>query len=257
MKNIKRDTNKHGSYNNGFYSIELPYTTRLKFCKSHSFIFSEEDEKRKLSNAEPCFYTDDKYSGESSRIGIGKRNKKTKSLKTAIRHCNKYKEYLPKGVIFNILNKNYLIKKSGKTQSLHVEYKPKSDSKVFNDYEITQTTELINNFNNDEKLNELVTVMRNLGFLVYVSENTYEGNTQALAYGHNKMIGFSELNTRYNDYYNGKDYILWDNFDEFNKWSTAEEISKDLSINEIIELLIPQENLMKMKIKQIKEKRIG
>jgi hypothetical protein len=60
----------------------------------------------------------------------------------------------------------------------------------------------------------------------------------AIAYGHNKIIGFSSFKNDLYGYSNGCDNILWDVYGEFDKWSRCNEISKNTSIEEIVEILI-------------------
>jgi len=106
---------------------------------------------------------------------------------------------------------------------------------------------------------ELILALRKNGFLVYVdtnksflmsmineavtlsNKNDYvdtkiEGET-ALAYGHNKIIGFSSFDNDFKGYSSGCENILFDKFESFDKWSRCEQISKTASINEIIEIL--------------------
>jgi hypothetical protein len=117
---------------------------------------------------------------------------------------------------------------------------------------------------NDQWAQELTEELRANGFLVGVSQgNTNflsnmistaaaytgksiepseeEGQT-AIAYGHGMKIGFSTGRNNFMGYSNGCDNVLYDYFQEFDKWSRCLEISKDLSPKEIVlELLKPRE----------------
>jgi len=44
---------------NRFNSIEIEGD--LHYCYSHNFVYNCEEEERKLYNAEPCYYTDDRF----------------------------------------------------------------------------------------------------------------------------------------------------------------------------------------------------
>jgi len=97
-------------------------------------------------------------------------------------------------------------------------------------------------------MTNLVDALRENGFLVSVYNSNpgfligEEEGEIAIAYGHNKKIGFSSHNNSFRGYSNGDDNILFDYFGEFNKWSQCLEIEKKNKIDKIVKLLKETKN---------------
>ena len=130
-------------------------------------------------------------------------------------------------------------------RKLNLKYKWKNNKKYkfpFK-YEVNGP-EYLANFNDDNKVNELINLMRQNGFLVEV----FNGNSHrligecegqmALCFGHGKKIGISSNNDTYQGYHQGINNILFDYFDNFNKWSDAYRIPKTIDNNEILKILL-------------------
>jgi hypothetical protein len=64
--------------------------------------------------------------------------------------------------------------------------------------------------------------------------DNHEDGEVAMAFGYGKKIGFSSHGNNLFGYSNGCDNILYDWFGEFDKWSRCIEISKKLTVDEIV-----------------------
>jgi len=246
---------------NDFNSIEIEGD--FAYCKSHNFVYNSEEEKEKLYNAQPCYYTDKRfidtihnYYGETK---LHWTRFKYISLKTCIRKVLKCRN-IPVGTIVNF-NKSWYVSKFKIDNSY--KFKIKKENKLDINFEINMP-EYFENFTNCEFSKELTNKLRENGFIVSVTKNesflTNMFNTAialtgkkgfenseiegdiAIAYGYGKKIGYSSFKNDFMGYSNGCDNILWDKFGEFDKWSRCNEIPKTESIDKIIEIL-KQENI--------------
>jgi hypothetical protein len=158
----------------------------------------------------------------------------------------------------------YTSKKSGKVIPMDYRYKVKKENNFDPKYQINGKS-YSRNFIDDKWAQELTEELRANGFIVSVSEgnpdfifgmlNTAsqyasgkpievqdDGGQIATAYGHGMKIGFSSGEYSYRGYSNGCKHVLFDYFQEFNKWSQCYEIEKSLTPKEIVtELLKPRE----------------
>jgi len=239
-----------------FNSIEI--SGDLHYCLSHNFVYDCEEEERKLYNAQPCYYTDDRFTDT-----IHNYFKKTYlywtryydiSLKACIRRTLQVKN-IPVGTIVEF-------KKSWYYPKRRIDNSYKFKIKKFNPLDIKYEINLPKykrNFENDEFSQKLTEALRANGFIVGVSEGNpnflssmistaaaYTGqvvqeqdeNGQiAVAYGHGRIIGFSTGENSFRGYGNGCENILYDFHEEFNKWSQCIEIHKSTPIDEIIKEL--------------------
>lgn len=229
----------------------------LAYCASHNFMYNSKEEQRKLYYGIPCYYTDARF--YDGRHNFYKNSKihwtrwKNISLKTCIRKVMRCKG-IPKGTIV-MFKKSWYYPKTNVDNSY--KFVVKKENPVDVKYEINEP-ECSVNFTECEFSQKLTDTLRANGFIVMVNQNksfllgmlntarTYangepvddeiEGET-AVAYGYGKKIGFSSFNHDYMGYTNGMENILWDRFGEFDKWSRCNQISKDKSIEEIINIL--------------------
>ena len=227
----------------------------LHYCASHHFVYNEVDEEKKLYNAQPCYYTDNRYVDGScnyfkdceiffSRGHQPKRHKNkwgsvnrnptqrwmSISLKSCIRKMRKLKG-LPKGTIVEFYPDWYYPGVSIDTSYIWVE----SRENIFKpEYEVNAPS-YSKNFIKDDHSAELVNLLRKEGFLVSVFNK--EDGEMAIAYGYDKKIGFSSHENAFLGYSAGKDCILFDYYNEFDKWSRCRGINKTRSFEEIIKKL--------------------
>lgn len=233
----------------------------LHHCVSHNFMYNEEEQERKLYNAEPCYYTDnrfiDGFNNFYNSVYLFNRRHESISIKSAIRRVNKC-QGIPKGTIIDFSKSWYY---RGKNFSNSFNFKVKKENPIDIKFEINEPSYKAN-FTNCEFSQKLTDALRENGFIVSVTKNTdfltgmintataYTGSGElkdpttdgeiALAYGHGKKIGFSSFKNDYMGYSYGIDSILWDAHGHFNKWSQCNEIPKTTSVDDIIkELLKP------------------
>lgn len=241
---------------NNFNSIEI--NGDFAYCKSHDFVYQPEVEKEKLYNGQPCYYTDNRFIDGSNfyeNCYIHWTRRKNISLKSCIRKALKCKN-IPKGAIITF-NKDWYYPKRNFSGSFN--FIVKKENKLDFQFEINDP-KYFKNFTNCEFSKTLTNKLRENGFIVGVEGNesflgnmlnsaiAYTGKDDfqdtviegeiAIAYGHGKKIGFSSFDNDFMSYSNGCSNILWDRFGEFCKWSRCNEISKESSIDEIIEILI-------------------
>jgi len=258
-------------FNRYFNYIEI--SGDLHYCESHDFVFNEVEEERKLHNAEPCFYTDARYGGGRhnffkncylifTRHNWGKKYSLTlKTCMRIIKHCRN----IPVGTIVDFrMDWYYSGKKSKRPISMGYKYKVRNENLFDPKYEINGKS-YSRNFE-DVWAKELTEELRANGFIVSVSKGNpnfimgmlatateyttgkREGDVDeegqiATAYGHGMRIGFSTGNNTFQGYSNGRKEVLFDYFQEFNKWSRCYGIDKSLTPKEIVtELLKPRED---------------
>lgn len=262
MKNnfIKRGFQSPKEYRaNEFHHINIDGL--LHYCPSHHFVFDTEKEEEKLYNAQPCMYTDGRYSdgrynffhqtqlyfARAHKVKLHdnkwckvnrnpKKRKKPISLKSCLRRMRKLKG-LPKGTLVKFypdwsytgIDQNYV-------------YIENRENNFQPEYEINYNS-FSKNFLNDNHSVELVNLLRSEGFIVSVYNcnpgfiYSEEEGEYAVAYGYGKKIGFSSNKNSFRGYSNGIDNILYDFYGEFDKWSRCVEIKKDTPIETIIKIL--------------------
>lgn len=240
----------------------------LHYCASHDFVFNEVEEERKLYYAQPCYYTDKRYlSGRHnyykdtylyhSRHRWGK--KYELSVKACIRMVEQCRN-IPVGTIVEFRRDwYYTSKKSGRPINVDYYYKVRKENNFNPQYEINMAR-YSRNFDNCSYSQEITEALRENGFIVGVSKGNpdfimgmiataqeYSGQERtadkeaggqiATAYGKGIMIGFSSGDNTYRGYSYGIKSILFDFFQEFNKWSQCYEIAKGTPPEEVIKLL--------------------
>lgn len=241
---------------NQFNSIEL--RGDFAYCESHNFIYHPRIEEEKLYNAQPCYYTDLRFKDSNhnyfNNTHLHWTRFKNISLKACIRKTLKCRN-IPVDTIVKF-EKSWYYPKTKINNSF--KFKIKKENKFDINYEIN-IPYFFENFTNCEFSKKLTIALRENGFLVMVEKNesflenimhtdtictensnfidTEFGGDIAIAYGYGKKIGFSSFNNNFMRYNLGKNSILWDEYGKFNKWSQCNEISKNTSIEEIIEIL--------------------
>ena len=254
-------------FNRYFHRIEIEGD--LHYCASHDFVYDSVEEDRKLHNGEACYHTDARYwDGKHNyykncalywvRSFWGK--KYELSLKACMRFVEQCRN-IPVGTIVRFEHDwYYTSKKSKKPIRSDYYYKVRKENRFDPQYEINGKS-WSRDFHSDEWAQELTAELRANGFLVSVSkgnpdfifgmlntaskyaggkviENRDDGGQIATAYGHGMRIGFSTGKDTYRGYGDGVDNVLFDYFQEFNKWSQCYHISKSLSPKEIVEELL-------------------
>jgi len=270
---MRRQGNKLGHqapkgwrYNRNFNHVYI--SGDLHYCLSHDFVYDSEEEERKLYNAEPCYYTDSRYVDTKHNyykdcyIYFSRSRWKNAdiTLKSCIRRTLQCRN-IPVGTIVEFQRDWYMEKKKIDFRYL---FKIRKENNFDPKYEIN-LARYNRNFDNDVWAQELTEELRANGFLVGVSkgntnfisnmistaaaytgqhhEASQEEGQTAIAYGHGMKIGFSTGRDTFMGYSIGTNSVLFDYFEEFNKWSQCYEISKDLTPKEIVqELLKPRED---------------
>ena len=240
----------------------------LHYCYSHDFVYDCEEEERKLYNAEPCYYTDARY-----RDGGGNyfkdtylyqsrarwSAKHTPSLKACMRIVEQCRN-IPVGTIVDFKRDWYYTRKNSRMPiPMSYRYKVRKENSFDPEYQINGKS-YSRNFDDDKWAQELTDALRANGFIVSVSKGNpnrllemvataaaYTGQSFdkdiddegqiATAYGHGRKIGFSTGDNSYRGYSYGCEWILYDFFGEFNKWSQAIQIHKTTPIEDIIKEL--------------------
>lgn len=240
-----------------FNSIEI--SGDLHYCSSHNFVFDENEENRKLHYAMPCYYTDHRYvSGihnyyGNCRIFWGRFS--PISLKSCIRRTMKCRN-IPVGT-FVKFGTSWQYRHNPRIDTAYL-FKVKRANEFDPQYRVNAPS-FYNNFLTCERSKSLVEALRKEGFLVAVHNHNVsyvltminqaaritnrsgvdeliEGE-YAIAYGFGKRIGISSNDSSFMGYYDGKHNILWDKWDEFDKWSKCYHIKKTTDIEFIINLL--------------------
>lgn len=267
----KKNTVKYGYQaprgrrtNYGFMCIDVE---NMHYCWSHDFWFSQEEQNALLHQGKPCIYTDYGYAeGNHNSFGRGcmlwKRGNGF-TLRKAIRLLKRTRN-LPIGTIVKIgHNWRYASKKGKSGIELSYDFKVRKENKFDPKYEISPEFSG-GNFNTDEKAKALTDLLRANGFIVAVrSKNpnfisslvataaahigkstdvTDEEGEIATAYGHGLRVGFSSGNSTYRGYSCGVKSILFDKWNEFDKWSRCREISKEKTNEEILNILLNVKN---------------
>lgn len=249
-----------GSRINTFNYIEIEGD--FAYCKSHNFLYNERVEKYLLYQGRACYYTDNRYiDGHNNfykECSIHSTRFTDISLKTCIRKVKKCRN-IPIGTVVQF-NKSWHIR--GNKSDLSYLMKVRKENFFDPQYEVNDPT-FFNNFNTCDFSNLLVNELRKEGFLVRVfnknpnfisglieqaaeytgsplseTEKIVEDGEYAIAWGYGKQIGFSSNNDTFQGYSNGCKNILYDYFDEFNKWSRCREVSKTSSIPDILTILM-------------------
>jgi len=241
---------------NRFNSIEI--SGDLHYCESHNFVYNCEVEDKKLHLGLPCYYTDARY--YDGRFNIYKNTKiywtrfKDISLKACVRKTLNCRN-IPVGTIVEFRKSWYVV---GKYIDNSYRFKVKKENRFDPDYQVSRPS-FTRNFSTCKRSIDLTNALRENGFLVSVRTNeSFLGNIMntavqlsggndyidtkisgeiAFAYGNDKKIGFSSYDDDFMDYSNGREDILWDYCDDFDKWSKCNLISKNSSIDEILEIL--------------------
>ena len=240
----------------------------LHYCASHDFVYDCVEEERKLYYGKPCYYTDARYlDGRGnfykdcylyqSRAKWGA--KYTLSLKACMRIVEQCRN-IPVGTVVEFNRDWYYTKKnSNRPIPMSYYYKVRKENVFDPKYEINMKG-YSRDFQNCTYSQELTEALRENGFIVRVSEGNpdflmgmiataqeYTGQERtadkeaggqiATAYGKGIMLGFSSGDNTYRGYSYGVKSLLFDFFQEFNKWSQCHEIEKGTSPEEVIKLL--------------------
>jgi len=241
---------------NNFNSIEIKGD--LNYCISHNFVYNCEEEEKKLYNAEPCYYTDNRFI--DSPYNFYKNTKlywtrwKNISSKSCIRRTLSCKN-IPVGTLVSFNKSWYYVNKEIDNS---YNFKVKKSNPMNIEFEISEP-KYSRNFNHCARSQELTEALRANGFIVGVSEGnpnflssmlstaaaytgkdietSHDDGQIAVAYGRGMMIGFSSGENTFRGYGNGCDHILYDFHNNFNKWSQCYEINKTTPIDEIIKTL--------------------
>ena len=246
--------------NSGFMEIKVQ---DMHYCYSHDFWYNTEEQDKLLHEGKPCFYTDGYVDGRQNfyREGSMLWDREGFTLKKAKRLIRKTRN-LPIGTVVNI-GSNFCYVGKKRTGSLGYNYKVRKENKFDPEYTVMRPS-YFKNFNTDQKGRDLIDLLRANGFLVSVSsKNTNfisgmisnaamaigktieaddeEGET-ATAYGHGLRVGISSNDSTFNGYTYGIKSILFDKWDEFDKWSRCREISKEKSNEEILQILLDVKN---------------
>lgn len=220
-------------------TIERQNKKTYKYCINTNSWFCEEDQQQLLYLGLPCIYTDNRFSLNNGNVyatGFFYFNYNYPiCLKTGMRWLRKSYN-LPVGTIVDFRTSWYYKFKKIKTNFTYIV--KKENPKQF-DFKVNHPS-FFNEINLDDKIGDLVNLMRLNGFIVRVYEVNNDGKThqECLAYGHNKIVGFSTGDNLYYGYTYGIENILWDRFNEFDKWSKCNQIKKTLSNEEILQILI-------------------
>jgi len=261
---------KNWKFNRYFNYIKIDGD--LHYCYSHNFVYDCVEEERKLYNAEPCYYTDWRYGDGKhnfykdcylyhTRSRWGRRYEL--SLKACMRVVNQCRN-IPMGMIVDFQHDWYYTNKKGRPIPMSYRFKVRNENRFDPKYEINSPS-YSRNFDDCEYSQKLTDALRANGFIVSVSkgntdfimgmiatatqyttgkrgEDREAGGQIATAYGHGMKIGFSSGNNSYRGYSCGMKNILFDYFQEFNKWSQCYELSKDMTSEEIVkQLLAPRD----------------
>jgi hypothetical protein len=171
---------------------------------------------------------------------------------------------IPVGTIVEFRHDWYYTTKKNKVIPMSYRFKVRKENCFDPQYEINMAT-YSRNFDNCERSQKLTEALRANGFIVGVSKGNPDflmgmiataqeytsgqrdadqeaGGQIATAYGHGMMIGFSSGDNTYRGYSYGVKSILFDYFQEFNKWSQCHEISKELPADEVVKRLLKPRN---------------
>lgn len=242
---------------NRFNSVEIEGD--FAYCASHKFVYNIEEEEKKLYNGEACYYTDKRF--YDGRHNYYKNTKlhwtrfKDVSLKACMRMVRNCKN-IPIGTIVSFQKSWYY---TGKNVDNSFNYKVRKENKLELNYEVSYPG-YFENFETCDFAKKLTDALRANGFLVYVRKENPDylmsmvSNAAAhigqkievekvpeeiaFAYGHGKRIGFTARDNSLMGYSYARESVLFDWYDEFNKWSRCKEILKTTPIEEILETLM-------------------
>lgn len=236
MKPIKLGYQAHEKYRNKhFHYIEI--NDFFTYCNSHNFVFNSKEEMKKLYKGQPCFYTDIRYAASifnsygRAYIYYG-RKKKPISLKACKRRILKVRN-IPIGTIIDFNKDWYVV---GKNVDLGYKFRIRKENNFNPNYEISKDS-FFEDFTACKFSRELTRELRKNGFIVMVKTDSFDNTEYAVAYGFDKQIGYSVYNEPFCGYSSGRENILWDLGEEFDKWSRCNQIPKTTSINDIIKQL--------------------
>jgi hypothetical protein len=201
--------------------------------------YSEQEEL--LYNGKPCIYTDNNYSTEYNEynynINITKKRSGV-SLKTVMRKINKYKNLTNETILLKIRNANYFPRLK-MDLGVIFKMKPTNDIVTFNKSKIFTDTSIIK----DGKIKEIIDILIKLDFNIFKEEfdENYDGTVIKdifVVYGANRKIGITQFDDTIYGYTDAMENILYDDYDEFDKWSRCKKIPKSNSVNDIINEII-------------------
>lgn len=243
---------------NKFNYIEL--IDNFAHCVSHNFVYNTKVEKEKLYNGQPCYYTDARFTDSNfnnyGNCYLHSTRFQSISLKACIRKTLKCKN-IPLGTILRFTKSYYY---PDKKFNGSFNFKIRKENKLDIKYEISEPS-YAENFVNCEFSKQLTTELRKNGFIVSVNSDNdnfisslvsmailyssgeykkpeKEIGEIAIAYGHGKKIGFSSKDNTLLGYSYGCENVLWDTFEEFDKWSRCNQIPKTSSVEEILNILM-------------------
>lgn len=229
--------------NSNFLTVQVK---DMHYCSSHKFWFDQEEQNKLLHFGKPCFYTDKRYncatahnSYRQGAIGWWRgRSKKGITLNSAIRRINKTFN-LPKGTTVEIQHNCYGVSKKNKRKgfSLGYDFKVKKERMFDPNYQISRPS-LFDNFDTDLKAKELTDLLRANGFLVKVYKEEDGITEYAIVYGHGLRAAYTARDQDLFGYTYGIKSVLFDKWDDFDKWSRCSEIDKSLPNQEIVDKLL-------------------
>lgn len=233
--------------NDGFMTIQVE---DLHWCDSHDFWFNIEEQDKMLHEGKPCIHTDSRYHvsrGNSFRRGeigwsrLDKKGRGGMTLKKTFRLL-KHTRNLPVGTIAEIVhNCSGVFRRSKNYYGLGYTYKVRKENIFDPKYEVNKPS-YTHGFKLDEKADQLTSLMRDNGFIIRVftldaDEYTPEVTEYAIAYGQGLRVGFTSNDSDSLTTY-GKDNVLFDKWDEFDKWQKCREILKTTPNEEILQILL-------------------
>jgi hypothetical protein len=219
--------------NYGWRDHFIDFDSPIGYCDSYRVIFNKSEQEKLLAQGKACIFTDNRFHGFPSWIYLGKT---TKSIE---RNASKLINISSDEVTLTIDNRYCWRNRAGKYQSPELQiiipptHEPPEFEKHYGDISLLT----------DPKAIELAYALKENGFFFRIYQNTGflaggdMGGCVVMVYGENKRIGLSEFNHSFLGYSYGCDNILWDYYDEFDKWSRCYEIPKTTNTNEIIEIL--------------------
>lgn len=219
--------------NYGWRHVFIEGDSPIGYCESFNAIFNHSDQTKLLYQGKPSIYTDNRFWGFSQWINLGK------TTKAVIRNAGKLVNISNEEVTLIVNNRFRWENRLGKFQS------PELKVTVPVTHELPLFEKHYGNldFLTDPKIIELTHALKENGFFFRIYKNTGflaggdMGGYSVFVYGENKRIGLSEFNHTFLGYDYGCDNILWDYYDEFDKWSRCYEIPKTNSVSEIIKEL--------------------
>lgn len=224
---------------------EILLPDNLLYDSRYNFVYDKNVETYKLYSGQACYYTDARFTKDKRDLiqwnNIYFKRRKYISIKAAIRRTLECKG-IPKGTLVVFRKGYYYPKKRINNEFL---FKIRQENPLGMKYEVSNPS-FFNNFTSCSKSKELVDLLRTNGFLVKVSEFE-EGDGKkvetAVAYGHKKIVGFSELSKKEPlfDYCWGNDNLLWNKYGEFCKWSKCKPIPKSSSVEDVLNVLLKDE----------------